>query len=242
MTALGFTLLSTQPPLSSLYILPPLLHWFPLADKVTYISNMPCTSIPSSDPLTQTDEFGCPPLLIETTHSQSSSSSSNPSPTLSQCLLMKTPVSSNPHVCSPLAKGDPPHLQVQLAQASAQFHPAMAECLYLPPLSQNPTCFQEIVSRIDLPLEGYIDPHTTLPISIYQFLSAWTKFAPSEYYTYYFEEVVDMNTWMLQGELMHNIQLSVATLESVIKDAVILVGGEKQHFVIDVESQYQLKL
>jgi hypothetical protein len=103
--------------------------------------------------------------------------------------------------------------------------------------------FQEIISRLDLPLEGYIDPHTTLPISIYQFLSAWTKFAPSEYYTYYFEEVVvDMNVWMLQGELMHNIQLSVATLELVIKDAVILVGGEKQHFVIDVESWYQLKL
>jgi hypothetical protein len=112
----------------------------------------------------------------------------------------------------------------------------MAECLYLPPLLGNPTHFQEIISRLDLPLEGYIDPHTTLPISIYQFLSAWTKFTPSEYYMYYFEEVVDMNVWMLQGELMHNIQLSVATLELVIKYAVILIGGEKQYFVVDVES------
>ncbi|KAF9519578.1 hypothetical protein BS47DRAFT_1358161 [Hydnum rufescens UP504] len=91
-------------------------------------------------------------------------------------------------------------------------------------------------------LEGYQDPQTTLPISIYQFLSAWTKFSPSKYYTYYFKESVDTSSWMLQEDLMHNIQLSVSTLESVIKDAVALVGGEKWCFVVNMDLQYQLKL
>ncbi|KAF9508755.1 hypothetical protein BS47DRAFT_1365746 [Hydnum rufescens UP504] len=133
-------------------------------------------------------------------------------------------------------------MQAPFMQAGTRFHPATAECLYLPPQMQNLIQFQEITSRLDLALEGYQDPQTTLPISVYQFLSAWTKFSLSEYYTYYFEESIDTSSWMLQKDLMHNIQLSVSTLESVIKDTVALVGGEKWCFVINVDSQYQLKL
>ncbi|KAF9508086.1 hypothetical protein BS47DRAFT_1366176 [Hydnum rufescens UP504] len=109
-------------------------------------------------------------------------------------------------------------------------------------LSSSVTLYMEITSCLDLALEGYQDPQTTLPISVYQFLSTWMKFSPSEYYTYYFEESIDTSSWMLQEDLMHNIQLSVSTLELVIKDAVALMGGEKQHFVVDVDLQYQLKL
>jgi hypothetical protein len=54
------------------------------------------------------------------------------------------------------------------------------------------------------------------------------KFSLSEYYTYYFEENTDTSDWMLQEDLMHNIQLAVSTLESVIKDMIVLVGGEKR--------------
>jgi hypothetical protein len=155
---------------------------------------------------------------------------------------MKPAALSSLHVCSPLSKHHPPHLQVPFAQAGTRFHPATAECLYLPPQLQNPSQFQEIVSCLDTALEGYQDPHVTLPITIYQFLSAWMKFSLSKYYTYYFEEILDMSDWMLQEELMHNIQLSVSMLESVIKDTIILVGGEKWCFIINSESQYQLKL
>ena len=118
----------------------------------------------------------------------------------------------------------------------------MAECLYLPPSLRNPSGFLEIISRLDTALEGYQDTHTSLPITIYQFLSAWTKFSPSGYYTYYFEELADTNVWTLQEDLMHNVQLSVSTLELVIKDMISQVGGERRCYTVDAESQHQLRL
>ena len=116
---------------------------------------------------------------------------------------------------------------MQFAQMGARFHPATAECLYLPPSLCNPPGFLEIISRLDTALEGYQDPHMSLPITTYQFLSVWTKFSPSEYYTYYFEELADTNLWTLQEDLMHNVQLLVLTLKSVIKDMISQVGGKR---------------
>jgi hypothetical protein len=123
-----------------------------------------------------------------------------------------------------------------------RFHPVTRECLYLPPAFRRPDAFRAIVESLDAQLDGQVDPFSTLPITIYQFLAVWTRFAPSEYYTYYFEEDVDTGQWMVHHELLANIRITVFALETVIKDAIALVGGELHRFCVDSEEQYQKKL
>ena len=138
-------------------------------------------------------------------------------------------------------RDDPPHLKNHFTGAGARFHPATGECLYLPMGLRNPEAFRMIVADLDKQLNDLVDPHTSLPITTYQFLSAWTKFAPSEYYEYYFVEVLDLGGWTIHAELLSNIQASVLKLDEVVADVIAQVGGEKRRFSVDNDS-YQEKL
>ena len=152
---------------------------------------------------------------------------------------MSMPASTNTPT---LDRAVPPHLQTNLAKAGARFHPVTGECLYLPPDLRDPTAFKAITVGLDDQLDGLVDSFSTLPITTYQFLAVWTRFAPSEYYTYYFEEDVDTHQWTVHPELLVNIRTAISVLDLIIKGAITAVGGETHRFHVDSREQYQRKL
>ena len=140
----------------------------------------------------------------------------------------------------PMQRNGLAHSHVNLASSGARFHPATGECLYLPAGLRDPEAFQSAVASLDSRLGELVDPCTRLPITALQFLTAWTKFKPPEYYRYYFMENVDTGVWTVHAELFANIQAAIHKLELVIADVIAQVGGGSRWRVDN--NSYQEKL
>ena len=76
---------------------------------------------------------------------------------------MSKPASTSAHM---LGHADPPHLQMNLTNTGAQFHPITGECLYLPPDLHDPVTFKAITVGLNNQLNGLVDLFSSLPIYI----------------------------------------------------------------------------
>ncbi|KAF9511898.1 hypothetical protein BS47DRAFT_1363538 [Hydnum rufescens UP504] len=66
------------------------------------------------------------------------------------------------------------------------YHPAMHECIAIPPQLWSLAWYLKIIKRLDKLVGDYIDPFLSALVTTFQFISIWTKFAPAQYHTSYF--------------------------------------------------------
>ena len=125
------------------------------------------------------------------------------------------------------------HVVVDPNDPGIEYHPTTHECLAIPPHLRMPGRFQEIVDRLDAPMADYTLPETDIPVMVYQFLSAWTKFSPSMYNGEYFQYRDDTRTWAIDQEMKAFVQTGVAMLQGVIMDSIRLIGEERRPFFVD---------
>ncbi|KAF9514369.1 hypothetical protein BS47DRAFT_1361750 [Hydnum rufescens UP504] len=117
------------------------------------------------------------------------------------------------------------------------YHPATHECVAIPPQLRSLAWYLEIVKRLNELVGDYTDPFSSAPITMFQFISIWTKFAPAQYHTSYFLFEEDQQEWYVDWELLITIQTALERLQNVITDVIAIVGEEPHTFVIDRDSK-----
>ncbi|KAF9505142.1 hypothetical protein BS47DRAFT_1368292 [Hydnum rufescens UP504] len=80
-------------------------------------------------------------------------------------------------------------------------------------------------------------PFSAAPVTTYQFLMVWTKFAPAQYNSTYFMYDEELQEWHMDRELLITVQTGIERLQNVISDIIAIVGNEDHHFVIDCEGK-----
>ncbi|KAF9504079.1 hypothetical protein BS47DRAFT_1369051 [Hydnum rufescens UP504] len=78
---------------------------------------------------------------------------------------------------------------------------------------------------------------SSAPITTYQFLMVWMKFAPAQYNTTYFVYEEELQEWHMDQELLITVQTGIERLQNVISDIITIVGSEDHRFVIDCEGK-----
>jgi hypothetical protein len=135
-----------------------------------------------------------------------------------------------------------PHMNIPHHIPSSQhddvtYHPTTLECTFIPPRLRSPARYGELVRRLDQPVSDYIDPFTDTPVTVYQFLSVWTRFAPAEYHSSYFLREESEPRWFVDRELLVMVQTALENLQGIITDVIAIVGEEKYKFVIDRDAR-----
>jgi hypothetical protein len=89
--------------------------------------------------------------------------------------------------------------------------------------------------RLDEPVGDYTDLFSVAPVTMYQFLIIWTKFAPAQYHSAYFLFDEAQQKWSVDRELIVTILTALERLQHIIMDVIGIVGEEPHHFVIDCD-------
>ncbi|KAF9507840.1 hypothetical protein BS47DRAFT_1398303 [Hydnum rufescens UP504] len=89
----------------------------------------------------------------------------------------------------------------------------------------------------ECPVNEYTDPFSAAPVTTYQFLMVWTKFAPAQYNSTYFMYDKEQQEWHMDRELLITVQTGIERLQNVISDIIAIVGNEDHRFVIDREGK-----
>ncbi|KAF9504984.1 hypothetical protein BS47DRAFT_1368399 [Hydnum rufescens UP504] len=97
-------------------------------------------------------------------------------PIMSKCVRMPR---QNPHMAIP-------HYVPSSQHEDILYHATTHECVAIPPRLRSMECYQEVTQRLDELVNKYTDPFSSAPITTYQFLMVWTKFAPAQYNQTYF--------------------------------------------------------
>ncbi|KAF9503760.1 hypothetical protein BS47DRAFT_1402081 [Hydnum rufescens UP504] len=82
-----------------------------------------------------------------------------------------------------------------------------------------------------------MDLFLAAPVTTYQFLMVWTKFAPARYNSMYFMYDEELQEWHMDRELLIMVQMGIERLQNVISDVIAIVGNEDHRFVIDHEGK-----
>jgi hypothetical protein len=113
------------------------------------------------------------------------------------------------------------------------YHPTTHECIAIPPHLFSLECYLEIMHRLDKPVGDYTDLFSVAPVTMYQFLIVWTKFAPAQYHSPYFLFNEAQQKWSVDRELIVTILMALERLQHVIMDVIGIVGEESHRFVTD---------
>lgn len=137
---------------------------------------------------------------------------------------------------------DIPHYTPSSQHDDVTYHPLTRECVFIPQRLRSPERFREITQGLDEPVGEFTDPFTDTPITTYQFLSVWTKFAPAQYHTSYFLRDANTDEWYMDKELIITVQTALEKLQAVITDVIAVVGEERYPFMIDREGKLSEQL
>ncbi|KAF9506864.1 hypothetical protein BS47DRAFT_1367032 [Hydnum rufescens UP504] len=176
------------------------------------------------------------PLADEVVEPTSPSTSHNSQSTL--CLPPLHPIMSK-HMRMPRQN---PHMAIPHYVPSSQhedilYHATTHECVAIPPRLCSMECYREVTQCLDKLVNQYTDPFSSAPITTYQFLMVWTKFAPTQYNQMYFIYDEEQREWHMDRELLITVQTGIERLQNVISDVIAIVGEEDHRFVIDCEGK-----
>jgi hypothetical protein len=140
------------------------------------------------------------------------------------------------------SKSPPLRQLIPIPSSGATFNRTTGECTFLPAAARAPQSVQALLERLEDPVGSYVDPFTDSPITIFQFLSIWTKFAPVDYHTSYFVQSEVDQSWSLEPELLGTIRFALVVLQSVVSEIIMLVGDEARPFYIEQNNKYSTSL
>ena len=126
--------------------------------------------------------------------------------------------------------------------ADVIYHPTTHECTFIPPHLRSPPKFQDIVGRLDQPLDGYSNLSLGQSLTVSQFLAVWMRFNPVERDSFYFALNGDTGEWYMNKGLIVASQTALELLQTVITDVLAIVGAPRHKFIIDRNSELAEKL
>ncbi|KAF9504026.1 hypothetical protein BS47DRAFT_1369085 [Hydnum rufescens UP504] len=126
-------------------------------------------------------------------------------PIMSKCMKMPR---QNPHMAIP-------HYVPSSQHEDVLYHATMHKCVAIPPRLHSMECYQEVTQRLDKPVNEYTDPFSSAPVTTYQFLMVWTKFAPAQYNQTYFVYDEEQREWHMDRELLITVQTGIERLQNL---------------------------
>ncbi|KAF9508708.1 hypothetical protein BS47DRAFT_1365788 [Hydnum rufescens UP504] len=121
--------------------------------------------------------------------------------------------------CVRMPRQDPhmaiPHYVPSSQHEDILYHTTMHKCIAIPPRLCSMERYQEVTQCLDELVNKYTNPFSSAPITTYQFLMVWMKFAPAQYNQTYFIYDEEQQEWHMDRELLITMQMGIERLQNL---------------------------